>query len=167
MKLIVLPIAFLSLSVMASADVLRDQITSMGSRVSKALVKKDSAAIARILRSVAAVNFVYKETGAKPMNFDQMMAKVKLGMARFTTMTSSDISLESLKVVGTTATAFTLNKFAGKGLGPDNKPHELTLTTASTDTYQQQAGQWKLTTRYTIATSYLIDGKTLRSFRSH
>jgi len=143
MKLFVLPLTFLSLLSVASADALHDQINSVDASVSAALAHKDMDAFTKILKPLVTPTFTYSEPGQKPMGFDLMVSTMKKGLAGIGTIKFAEAKLLSIKPTGSTMTALSTHKMIWLSPGKDKKSHTFDYALLSTDVYQKVGGTWR------------------------
>ena len=162
MRNILLPILALGVVTIASADTLRDQLKQMDTKVSAALVKKDFVSFSAVLKPWVAPDFVYSEPGQKPMNFDKMVAGMKMGLGMMSKVTLAKATLSNLKETGTMATATSIHKMAGTiPGGKGGKMHTMAYTGVSTETYEKVNGKWLMKSMSMRTTEMSMDGKPM------
>ena len=159
MKWIALPLTFLGLLSVASADALRDQINSTNAGVCKAMQNKDLNAFAKILKPITAPDFIYSEPGQKPMNFDQMVAGMKMGLGQLTKITYVNSHILSIKGGGTSKMASIVHEMAGVMPDAKKKPHTLSYKLISQDKYELKGGKWIWKSMTITTTEMKMDGK--------
>ena len=159
MKVIALPLALLGLLSVAPADALRDQINSTNAKVCKAMQNKDLDAFAKILKPITAPKFVYSETGQKPMNFDQMVAGMKMGLGQMSKITYVNSRILTIKGGGTAKVASIVHEMAGTMPDPKKKTHTLSYKLISQDQYELKGGKWLWKSMTITSTEMKMDGK--------
>lgn len=159
MKVISLSLALLGALTMASADTLSDQINSTNASVCKAMQKKDMTAFAKILKPITAPDFVYSETGQKPMGFDQMVAGMKMGLGAMSKITYVNSHILTIKGGGKTKVASIVHEMAGVMPDPKKKTHTMSYKLISQDKYELKGGKWLWKSMTITSTQMKMDGK--------
>jgi len=163
MKALALPVCLLGLLTIASADALRDQINSMSAAVGKSLMAKDIVGFAKAIKPGVTADFKYLDNPtAKPMNFDQMVAGMKMGVGSYTKVTVAEARILSVKPAGDSATVLMSHKMAGLITGPDKKSHVQSFTGISIDTYKKVGGAWKMASMTIKSSEMKMDGKPMQ-----
>jgi len=159
MKAIILPVCFLGLLTVASADDLKGQITAMNGVVQKAMLKRDAVAFAAALKGQVTPDFKYFEDAkAKPMTFDQMVANMKMGFAQMASISTAEANVLTAKETGNTAKAVVSHHMLGKVAGQDKKTHTMTFSGVSIDMYQKIGGTWKMASMTWRSQETRLDG---------
>lgn len=163
MRFIAVSCVFLSLSVVASADDLRKSILEMNSLVSKSMKSGDLKGLEAVMKRGVSPDFKYVESGypGKPMNFDQMVSTMKMGMSMFKKVTVAESKLLTLKETGNKAISTSVHTVGGILVGPDKKTHQMMSAGLSTDTYRKVKGTWQMISMNFKTTSMTMDGKPM------
>jgi hypothetical protein len=164
MKAVTLPLTFLALLTIASADDLRNQLNASGPAIDKALLKQDIGAFSAAMKTIAAPDFKYYDTPtAQPQTFDQMVANMKAGLSRLSrtvTFESKVLSAKSKDGVGTVLTSHTMVGFSLPD--KDKKKHIITFTGVSQDIYKKIGGAWKMESMTWKSTENKVDGHRVK-----
>lgn len=157
MKTLAISIAALCLAGSAAAS-LKSEIEAMNVQLSKAFLKRDMAMFNRITSSSVTKDFKYTEEG-RTMNYEQMLAEMKMGFSNFKSITVSKTVVVACSEKGNTGSAKSRHRMAGEMMGPDKKPHKFTYTGVSNDTFRKEGGKWKIATMNWTETKMTMDGK--------
>ena len=152
--------ALLGGSCIASADSLKDQLSSMNSAVEKALLAKDLVAFDKVMKPLVAPNFKYIEDG-RTSDYATMVAGMKMGLARMTKVTVASAKVLSYKSKGDSARVTAEHKMLGMVPGADKKQHALAYTGLSTEIYQQKNGKWLMVSMSMKTGKMTMDGKPI------
>jgi hypothetical protein len=165
MKAIILPVTILGLLSVAFADDIRSEIKPVSDEVCKALSNRDITAFKKALTGKVTADFKYFDTPtAKPMNFDQMVATMKMGLSQMSKVTLADERLLSTsKQVGDSITVLTIHHMTGLTTpGPDKKTHSMSFAGVSTDVYKKVGGKWLLSSMTWKSTEQKMDGHRMK-----
>jgi hypothetical protein len=144
----------------AQADGLRTQIETSNKKIHAAMLKKDMDAFAKAMKPDVTPDFKYMEDG-RSMGFDQMVGLMKQSFTGFQKVTKAETKILSLKQTKTSATSVSDHAMAGIMPGPDGKPHTMTFTGTSTETYVKKGGKWLLSIMSWGKSKMLLDGKPM------
>jgi len=159
MKAIFLPVCFLGLLTVASADEIRVQLKALDESVCAAMMKRDIGAFSAVMKGATTPDFKYFETkDAKPLTFDQMVAAMKTGLGMMTKMTIVDSKALSVKTVGDTATVLTTHHLVGMVPGADKKSHTMAFTGVSVDVFKKSGTTWKMASMTWKSQETKLDG---------
>jgi hypothetical protein len=141
------------------ADPLRAQIESSDRKIHACFMRKDADGFAKLVESNVAPGFRHIENG-RSIDFKTMVSMVKQSFAMFKKVTRSDTVLISLKEKGDRAVAVTSHVMAGTVSGPDHKPHTMSFSGRTTDTYVKKGGKWLLSSMdWGSSSKMTMDGK--------
>lgn len=141
----------------AHAD-LRSDATSLDKAVTAAMKKKDFPALEKAIRAGLAPNFVYMEGGQKQTT-DEMISNMKMGLGAMKKLNTVATKVLSVKQSGNTGTVSTVHVMSGVTAGQDKKPHILSFTGMSQDTYVKIGGKWKMSKMVMKTQKMTLDGK--------
>jgi hypothetical protein len=151
------------LAISATAQDAKAQIEKSNKALTNAMMKKDFAAMEKILRATCTKDFQYIEEGAKgkPMNLDGMIAGIKGGLSGFEKVTQVSSVIVSTKVTGKTAIVKAKHLMGGTMTGPDKKKHTMTMSGVAVETYVNQGGVWKMSKMVWGDSKMMMDGKAM------
>lgn len=158
MKILTVTFAALSLVAVSNAD-LRSDINAMNLKIGKAMVKGDMKALDAMFKAGMTSDFKYEE-GGKTMTYDQMMAQMKASMSSLK-CTSAVAKLRTLKEKGNMGTSTESHMMKGTMTGPDKKPHSMTMSGMSTNTYVKVGKMWKMSKMSWGKSTMMMDGKPM------
>ncbi|AIE87919.1 nuclear transport factor 2 family protein [Fimbriimonas ginsengisoli] len=163
MKTVALVASFVAVLSTANAQSLRAQSEAMNKKIHAAMMKKDFAALGKIIKAGTTKDFVYMETGMKGpgQNFDQMMANMKMGFNTFQKITTVNSKIVSLKEKGNKAAGTTEHVMGGIMIGPDKKPHKVMMLGKSQDSFVKVGTQWKMSKMVWTNGKMTMDGKPM------
>lgn len=142
----------------ASAQSLRAQIDASNKVVTKFLMAKDVKGFGNYMKGRVTPGFTYVEAG-QTSNFQQMVAGMESGLGMMKKMIKAEAHTVKLREKGNTATATSYHEMTGTITGPDKKPHTMSYSGTSEDTYVRQGGKWKMSKMAWIKDTMLVDGK--------
>lgn len=150
---------------MANAQSLRKEIEKMNSVVQACMMKKDIAGFKKACQGGMTADFKYVEAGkkGKPMNFDQMVAMMKMGFDQMGKINSVKTVIHSVKEKGNTGVCKSTHSFSGIMLmpGKDGKMTKHTMSEEGdvTETYVKVGGKWKMSSMTWENDRAKLDGK--------
>jgi len=145
---------------LAAVATLRSEIETMSKKGSKLMMAKNVSGFVALVRSGVSSNFQYVENG-KTEAFEVMAEGMKLGIGGMQKITRSASKIVSLKESGTGATCMMQHLMVGTVAGPDKKPHTLSFTGTSKDTYVKEGGKWKMSRMEWVKQTMTMDGKPM------
>ncbi len=150
-------LSFCSLALMAQADLKSDTAPTY-KKIDAAFMKKDIKAFESATRPLMAKDFKFFDQG-KPMTYDQMIANLKDTFAMMSTVKSASVHMVTSKEMGKKATSACEHNIDGTMMGPDNKPHSVTMTGTSNETWVREGKTWKMTSMKWVKQAMTMDGK--------
>ena len=158
MKLFTVSLALVGITGLANAD-LRSEITTMNTKICQMMMKGDMKSLDAMMKAGMTSNFQYVE-GGKTMTYAQMFEQMKASMSMMK-CTSATSKLASLKQNGKTATSVEKHMMAGTMTGPDKKPHKMSFSGTSTNTYVLSGKMWKMSKMSWGESKMMMDGKPM------
>lgn len=142
---------------------LRSELNAANKAIHQAMMKKDFAAMEKLMRAHVTKDFTYEEKGmpGKPQNFDQMIGNMKMGMSGLKKVTSATTKIISVKEMGSKATVVADHAMAGTMAGPDKKDHTMLHAGNVIESYVKINGKWKMSKMVWTTTKMLMDGKPM------
>lgn len=151
---------FLSLSVAiaAHAQLLQAHVATADRTIDRLMMAKDVKGLKKTLQAGVTSDFKYVE-GGQTQSFEAMSANMTMGILSMKSLRKVEAKAISVKEKGSTGTVMTMHLMEGTTIGADKKPHTLTFSGTSEDTYVKQGGKWKLSRMAWVKQSMTMDGK--------
>lgn len=158
MKALFLAVSLLSVCSMASAESLKESLEKSNKLATAALLKKDINLFVKAMKPTVTSDFQYVERG-QAMNFDKMVAAMKMGLGSLSKVTSASAKIISIKETGDTATVKGFHSMGGVVIGPDKKNHIMEYGGDTTETLKKVKGKWLMTKMVWKDAFMKMDGK--------
>lgn len=112
---------------------------------------------------VGATTSDFKNIGLKgnAMSRDEVLGSMEQVLKTTKSIKVSGFKLTAFKLSGSTATVGTTQTYDFLVLDPQKKPHKLSGSSTSVDTWTKVGGTWKLKLSKTVKETTLIDGKSV------
>lgn len=158
MKALLVTVSALAICSLASAESLKTTVEKAYKLSNAALVKKDINAFVKAMKPTVTSDFKYVERG-QAMDFDKMVAGMKMGLGSMSKVTASVSKLKSVKETGDTGVIKGFHSMSGMVLGPDKKSHLMEYGGNTTELFKKVGGVWKMTKMVWEDSIVKMDGK--------
>ena len=157
MKRFSLVLSLIAVAGLSHAD-LRSELSASRRKLEKAIMAKDTKAVAAAMKESLASDFKYVQDG-KSQDSKTFISEFTVSIVMMDKITSSSERIVSLKQSGNTATGEIEHKMTGTMKSPDKKVHTINWTGLFTEEYRKVGGQWKTSTMTAGKQKFLMDGK--------